>query len=160
MKNKNTIDDKLVKRALTFLLIIIVFFCLVIFIDNNRVKYIQDNYDIDRISNWQIEKIKEGTVFIKIEGWSFIPHKKNKLFITKILLKNMKNNSYIQINTDMKEKWEYIDPNNNNNIYRNVGFIATVNKYLLSKDTDYEVCILTTHNDITRIIFTDKIINM
>lgn len=157
MKNKNIIDDKLVKKILIFLSLIILFFCLIIFIDNNRIKYISHNYDLDNISKWKIEEIKEEFIYIKIKGWSYIPGKYNQAFNTKILLKDTKTNSYIEINTDMRAKWSYIDEENNGQ-YFNVGFIATINKYLLKKDTDYEICILSLHDKTEKIIYTKEFI--
>lgn len=160
MRRENAVNDKLVKYAIIFLSIAVVFFCAFIFIENNQIKHISNNYETNDAIKWSIDEIDERTIYYTIKGWAFTPDDNNKgIFMTYVLLRNTKTNSYIQINTDKRANWAYVDPNTQQ-YYHNVGFVATVNKYLLDKDTDYEICIFYTHRSIKNIVFTNKIIDM
>lgn len=160
MRRKNVIDDKIVKYSIILLSIAIIFFCGLVFIENNQIKHVSNNYETNDAIRWSIDEVNEKMIYYTIKGWAFSPDTNNKgVFMTYVLLRNTKTNSYIQINTDKRANWAYVDPDTQQN-YHNVGFVATINKYLLNKDTDYEICILYTHRNIKNIVFTNKIIDM
>ena len=159
MFNKRKIDDKLVKKSVVFLSSLILLFCLVVFVDNNIVRYVAGDYDTNPSIEWSIDKVDENLLYYNITGLALIPRQDNKPFAIQILLKNSKTNTFMEINTDMRAGFLYTDPSDNYS-YRDTGFIATVNKYLLDKNVDYEICILFSHKGKKNIVFTNNMISM